>query len=309
MWKKIDKCIQEMFRFTNGKKVILWGYRDSGWFIEHLFKTSNKKIDYIVDDFITDPKTSVYRSMELKDLDSDTHVILLSFMRDKKVDDLLISWGYVEKETYIYLKDIFFENKNLTRKISYQNWLEYEYGMDIVGYKGIEEVERVSNDSLYYSPGIDYALMDVINNFCFDENDAVFDFGCGKGGALLLFERGGIKKLGGVEYDSELYSIACKNFDQVGLEKKFLYHEDAASLTTELDEFNYFFIYNSFQGELFRKMMHNLEESYKRKKRKITFIYSGPYCHHEVVKNNIFKFSKQIYTDYAVKRVNVYITN
>lgn len=308
MWKKFDKCIQEMFRFTNGKQVVLWGYGEAGWFIEHLFRIYNKKIDYIVDDYLVAPRISVYRSVELEDLDKDTHVVLLSFVRNEEVDEFLSSLGYKEKENYIYLKDIFFGDKYLPRKISYQNWLEHEYGMDIVTHKGIDEVERVSNEAFYYSPGIDYALMDVINEFCFDESDAVFDFGCGKGGALLLFERGGIQKLGGVEFDSELYTIACSNFKKVGINTDYLYHEDASKLTEELDEFNYFFIYNSFQGKLFQQVIHNLEESYKRKKRKITFIYSGPYCHSEVIKNNVFKFSKQIYTDYAVRRVRIYIT-
>ena len=45
MWRKFDKCIQEMFRFTNGKQVVLWGYGEAGWFIEHIFRVYNKKID------------------------------------------------------------------------------------------------------------------------------------------------------------------------------------------------------------------------------------------------------------------------
>lgn len=308
MWKEFDKAVYKMFQFVNGKKTVLWGYGQSGYFIEHLFRQCNKKIDYIIDDSPTiHVKLPVSRSVEIKYMDRDTHAVLLAFSRDRKVDEYLEKLGYQEKINYVYLKDLFYTgNCELKIKLSYYDWLEYTYGLDIAQYKMYDTLERVNNDSTYYSPGIDYALADVVSDFYFDKTaDSVFDFGCGKGGALLLFGRGGMEKLGGVEYDEELYSTACSNFKKVGLKTDFLIRGDATILKRELDEFNYFYMYHPFSGDTFKKVIFNLEESFSRRKRRITLIYANPFCHDDVVRNDIFKLSKQIIADYSIKKVNV----
>ena len=44
IWTEFENTVVRMFRFVNGKQVVLWGYERSGWFIEHLFKRNNKQI-------------------------------------------------------------------------------------------------------------------------------------------------------------------------------------------------------------------------------------------------------------------------
>lgn len=122
----------------------------------------------------------------------------------------------------------------------------------------------------------------------------------------MLFQKSGVEKLGGVEYDKQLYDILLGNFKKMGIGTEHIINGDAALLENELDGYNYFFMYNPFQGETFCRVIGNLEKSWDRRKRRIIFIYSGPYCHKDVIEHGKFILSKQIYTDYSVRNVNVY---
>lgn len=193
--------------------------------------------------------------------------------------------------------------------MTYYEWIEHKYNVDISAPRMIDEIKQAHSDCWHYTAGIDYALIDVLDNFSFTESDSVFDFGCGKGGALMLFNKAGVKKLGGVEFDPDLYQVARSNLQKLNLGDASLFNTDAALLDEELDGYNYFFMYNPFYGDTFKKVIDNIERSYSRNKRQIVLIYSGPYCHDLVVKNQLFKLSKEIYTDYFVRYVYIYVIN
>lgn len=310
MWQEFEAAKRAMFRLCNGKEVCLWGYGYSGRFCEHLFRRGNRTIKYILDDSKTiDCKLDIERSFLLQELSPDTHVVLCAFPREEKAVAFLTQLGYVEGENFIFIRELFYGDKDVSKKLSYYDWLEYRYGLDITAYRMWNQVEMPNADSTYYSPGIDYSLVDVLNYFEFDSEDAVFDFGCGKGGPLLLFYFSGVGRIGGVEYDPDLYRIALANIKKMNLDSSGIINRDAAEIITQLDSYNYFFMYNPFMGKTFGDVVRNLEESFQRKRRKMYIIYSGPYCHEMLVRNGVFKFSKVIKTDYAVRNVRIYCTN
>lgn len=310
MWQEFEAVKKAVFKLCNGKEVCLWGYGYSGRFCEHLFQRANKKIEYILDDSAAmDCKLDVERSFLLRELNPYTHVVLCAFAREEKTVAFLEQLGYVENESFLFVREWFYGKINNDRKLSYYDWLEYRYGLDITAFRMWDEVEMVNNDSIYYSPGIDYSIVDILDQFEFEMDDAVFDFGCGKGGALLLFQSAGVKKIGGVEYDKELYQIALSNMEKMNLDFSGMINGDAVEITKQLDDYNYFFMYNPFLGQTFENVVKNLEKSFQRRRRKMYIIYSGPYCHDMLVRSGIFNFSKAIKTDYAVKNVRVYCTN
>jgi len=310
MWEGFEAKKKALFRLCNGKKICLWGYGYSGRFCEHLFRRAHKEIEYIIDDSASiDHKLNVERSFILKELDKDTHVVLLAFAREKRVIEFLTKLGYEENENFVFIREWFYGDEVKNRKLSYYDWLEHLYDIDVTAYRMWDELKTPNAESIYYSPGIDYSIVDILDNFEFDDKDAIFDFGCGKGGTLLLFRSHGIGKAGGVEYDEDLYRIALLNMSKMGEDFSGIINNDAVKVTVELDSYNFFFMYNPFYGRTFERVVANLEESYQRRKRKMYVIYSGPYCHEILVRNGIFKFSKVIQTDYAVKKVRVYCTN
>lgn len=194
MWSDFENSVNEIFQFVNGKKVVLWGYERSGWFIEHLFKRNNKQIEYIIDDsFNISFKLKISRSVILESMDKETVAVLLTFADDGKARTFLENLGYIEGVNFIFLRDIFYHGDS-NRKLSYYDWLEYKYGLDIISAK---QAERPNADSRYYAAGIDYPFIDVLDNFNFSAEDAVFDFGCGKGNILLLLGKMGVSIRGG----------------------------------------------------------------------------------------------------------------
>ena len=306
MWEEFDQSVNEMFRFINGKRVVLWGYERSGWFIEHLFKRNNKQIEYRVDDSSSMSfKLQIFRSFILESMDKDCVAVLLTFADDGKAKNYLEKLGYREGINYIFVRKIFYRGI-AERKLSYYDWLEYKYDVDIIGKKTIDEIISPNSDGRCYVSGIDYPLIDVLDSFKFETNDAMFDFGCGKGNIFPLCIKAGIWRVGGVEYDPELYSIACENCHKWGCNTSGLIKGDAALVREKLDEYNYFFIQNSFAGKTFDKVIVNVQESYDRKRRKIVLIYAGTYCHEQVLQNSKLKLSKTIDTDYYIRSVNVY---
>lgn len=262
IWTEFDNWIKEMFYFTNGKSIVLWGYGLSGFFIQHLFSRTNRKIEYIVDDNSLNPKIPIMRSCEISDISPDTCVVIISEEYDRKSEEFLIKLGFKENISYIFARKYLYERlntDNIWRNISYYEYLENKFGADIIEKKGIDRMKNPKKDALNYSPGMGYPLMDVLDNF-----------------------------------------------NKIGISPENIINGDAARVKSELDEYNYFFMYNPFHGETFRHVIDNIEESQKRRKRRITLIYSGPYCHMEVIAHGIFKLSKQIYTDYSVRKVNIY---
>lgn len=310
MWEEFDEFVRNLFYFTNGKNIVLWGYDSNGLFIQHLFERVNRKIEYIVDDISIHPKVSIMRSAEIEFITPDIYVVIIAGKPDVEKNKFLEEKGFREDISYIYAGKRLYANmgnNDTWENISYYGYLEKKFDVNISEKKTIDKIERPREDCLNYAPGMGYPLVDVLDNFSFTENDAVFDFGCGKGGALLLFKKSGVCKIAGVEYDKQLYDIICDNFKKMNIETENILHGDAALIKNELDNYNYFFMYNPFQDETFRQVINNIEESWKRKKRRIIFIYSGTYCHKEVILHDLFKLSKQIYTDYSVRNVNIYM--
>ena len=207
MWKEFDQFVRKMFYFTNGKNIVLWGYDSNGLFIQHLFERVNRKIEYIVDDISIHPKVSIMRSAEIKFITPDIYVVIIAGKPNMEKDRFLEEKGFREDISYIYAGKWLYaevDYNDIWENVSYYGYLEKKFDVDILEKKTIDKIERPREDCLNYAPGMGYPLVDVLDNFTFTNNDAVFDFGCGKGGALLLFKKGGVRKLGGVEYDKQL---------------------------------------------------------------------------------------------------------
>jgi len=306
MWEEFQKKKRELFKLCNGKEICIWVYQLSGKFCENLFRRENKSIEHIIDNSLL--QTDCERSVVLKEFDRDTHIILIAFKREEKTVDILKQLGYEENNSFVFIREWFFGSEGGNRTLSCYNWLEYKYGLDIVSVKTKDELKYLSTDNNEYSVGFDYGFVDVLDKFQFCKNDSIFDFGCGKGGALLLSQTTGVGEIGGVEYDGDLYKTALTNFEKMGMDSVEILHGDAAKITDRLDSYNYFYIYNSFVGEIFEQVIRNLEQSYRRCKRKMYLIYVNTFCHDMVIKNGIFKFSKTVRTDNYIKDVRIYCT-
>ena len=75
------------------------------------------------------------------------------------------------------------------------------------------------------------------------KDDGIFDFGCGKGGAMLTFLDYGFQKVGGVEFETKIYEELILNFQKLDIDldkynRISCIHDDATNVKVELDDYN-----------------------------------------------------------------------
>lgn len=137
------------------------------------------------------------------------------------------------------------------------------------------------------------------------KSDSIIDFGCGKGGILALMSHYPFRRIAGVEISETLLHIAKKNLDKLHLHQVELYHADATTFT-ELDDFNYFYFFNPFQGAIFKKVIDNIIQSVNRAPRKVRLLYFYPVCKSMIEETNFFDLEKT-FVD-ATRSMNIYTT-
>lgn len=312
MYKEFEKKVNSLKLAINGKKVILWGYGVRGRIFEDILRIHNRSIDAIIDmnDNMLDIKVKTSCILEYFD-PSITAILFVPNVPVQSIEHVL-KQHHFETADVIHITNFFYENNKDGYSVDYYNWAEYEFGIDLCQGKnsyGIDSRILYDKGELChrYWPFSGAMLKLVLSEFCFSENDAVFDYGCGKGGALTMFADAGVRHIGGIELDSELYQIACQNMEKCGIRHNIVCGD--ASEYKEIDQYNIFFFFDPFEGEIFEKVIKNIETSFLKHGRKIIIIYAAPRCHESVIRNGIFKYTQQYETFHCfTKTTNVYIS-
>ena len=144
------------------------------------------------------------------------------------------------------------------------------------------------------------------------EKDAIFDFGCGKGGALVSFLDYGFRRVGGVEYESGIYKTLTDNFGKLGMDGRTgqidCIHGDAAQLREELDAYNWFYFFDPFEENIFRHVIDNIEKSVRRKPRQVHIINILPRYHGLITGTGLFVLTNQFDIMSRQRVVSVFVT-
>ena len=139
------------------------------------------------------------------------------------------------------------------------------------------------------------------------DHDAILDFGCGKGGAMVSFLDYGFKKVGGVEYETKIYEVAKENFNRLGIKNEIeLLNEDARNVKEQLDSYNWFYFFFPFDKEIFTVVIDNIKASFMRKKRKIHIIYFTAMEYRFIEETGIFRLTNQFTVDSRQRVVGIF---
>ena len=84
---------------------------------------------------------------------------------------------------------------------------------------------------------------------------------------------------------------------------------DATLIKDEIDDYNYYFFYDPFQGQSFTSVIDNICESQKRKRRKISIIYASPRCHEYVIGRGFELIEHMDIPEMTYPNINTYIRN
>lgn len=172
------------------------------------------------------------------------------------------------------------------------------YGIYERNFKGVDFMSQVSNNKLgrnknetannHYEGIKRFQARKIFGFLKITQNDAILDYGSGKGKALYEFSKFPFKKIAGVELSEELYVISIKNLNKLGLKNVEVYNEDAVDFK-KIDGFNYFYLYNPFNEEILKKVLDNIIYSIKLKPRKVTIIYFNPVHSNIIFDSKLFK--------------------
>ena len=284
----------------NHWKIILWGFGRGGKFLRHLIQDFDGRaaVDYIIDEKLRvsyDAVPAIYHSTLLEYMDSSESMILSTIKHPDTIMDRVRQHGYIENENFfdVYsgIGDSYIEN--LQRKYT-QIDFKSVYAAEI-------SYEKECNEHIPFGYScVDHVFSNIVS---LEDNIAFFDFGCGKGAAILMAYLHGIRKLGGIELIKDIYEQAKINMEALQIDCD-LINGNAAEC--EIDDYNCFFFYNPFYGSVFEKVICNIEKSFEKRRRNIYLVYANPFEHKTVIKNGMFRLYKQIRADLYDPLLNIY---
>jgi SAM-dependent methyltransferase len=169
----------------------------------------------------------------------------------------------------------------------YLVFLDKRRGIDIREPEIIKDVHQDLARNFRYSTSGKRFLEQAVKRLPITSDDAILDFGCGKGGALVTFSKYPFRKLGGVELSSKLYTIAQNNMARLKITHVELFCCDAAEFTA-LDDYTYLYFFSPFSSAVMEPVMRNVIASLQSRPRKLTIIYNNPVCHDTILKTGVF---------------------
>jgi len=284
----------------NNQKIIIWGYWKCGRFIKHLIEDYDGRMEVacIIDEKLEycAEKPLIYRSSILNYSPAADVLLLATIKNVSEIEEKIVGYGYQKGENFFDVyTDIgesyiaYLQKKNPV--LEFSNLLEQDeklYGMDN------------QEHSPFSFSAVDKIFYEIVK---LGADLSFFDFGCGKGAALIFAHIYGIKKLGGVELIEKVYKQAVTNLRELGIEADLV---NGNALDCNIDNYNCFFFYNPFRGKTFEKVIEKIEKSFQNYPRNIYLVYGNPFEHGTVIKNNVFSLYKQLTVDLYDPLLNIY---
>ncbi len=307
------------------KRIVLYGYGYSGkfvgWYAEYYHSI---RPDYIITQDMTSNipyEFELYREslFDFGYKDVKDAVVWLCVPETEEIRRSLEDHGYVKNETYFDFCEAVYgegyqERVNGAAAVQPLTYLEYQYGCDFVTRIGTEDFKNAIAGMHPYVATTPKEIFPILDRcrFCPGSEDAIFDFGCGKGSAMLTFLAYGFQKVGGVEYEDGIYKTLTGNFGKLGMEPNSdaidCIHGDASKLTEELDAYNWFYFFDPFEENIFREVIRNISESVERKSRQVCIINILPRYHQLITKTGKFVLTNQFDIMSRQRVVSVFVT-
>lgn len=327
---RFRKQLDEVMIHGFGHRLILYGYGRTGRFLEWYADYYHSiKPDFII---TSDWSNAMPYSLpyfrdslfEFNYADVKDAVVWLALPGDEKAKEKCKKYGYryYDFADIIYgekliaeepgTEDVFRKKKTGVHDVQFMEYLECFYGCNFVTSVSREHLTEGAHNYAISTQQEIFPILDKCHAVL-SEDDAIFDFGCGKGGAMLTFLDYGFSRVGGVEFSRQLYTEAEENIKNLNLnscgkETVKLFHNDAARVTQELDDYNWFYFFDPFERQIFEPVISNIYSSYQRKPRKLTIICINP-RYHDVIENcGIFIMTNQFCAATRQKVVNIYTT-
>lgn len=322
---------ENMLKCMN-KRVLIYGYESyTGRFLKWYSKYYHGiDVDWLVSEDMSTGhgyEIEIFRPsvLDFGYKDVKDAVIWLAQPLTDELADKLDELGYKEGVSYfdfyksvygsdIYAEpgdriDVFNKKKEGKRDIQFLEWLEWKYGCNFILPISKNDFEIVDFHGARYSCSTQKEIFPILDHCHIHPSaeDAILDFGCGKGGAMVSFLDYGFKKVGGIEYETKIYEVARENFNKLGIKDNIeLLNADARDIKDQLDCYNWFYFFFPFDKEIFTVVIDNIKNSFMRKKRKIHIIYFTAMGYHFIEETGIFRLTNQFTVDSRQRVVGIF---
>ena len=334
MFKLLDEfrsTLDEIMLKCMNRRILIYGYESyTGRFLKWYSNYYHGiDVDWLVSEDMSTGhgyETEIFRPSVLSFGYKDIRDAVI-WLAQPLTDDLvrrLEELGYEEGITYfdfyravygsdIYaeadVQDVFNKKKEGRRDIQFLEWLEWKYGCNFILSISKNDFEVVDSHGARYSCSTQKEIFPMLDRCHIhpSDHDAILDFGCGKGGAMVSFLDYGFKKVGGVEYETKIYEVAKENFNRLGIKNEIeLLNEDARNVKEQLDSYNWFYFFFPFDKEIFTVVIDNIKASFMRKKRKIHIIYFTAMEYRFIEETGIFRLTNQFTVDSRQRVVGIF---
>ena len=261
--EKLDSVMIQIL----GKRIVLWGYGYTGRFLEWYADYYHSiKMDFIItEDWSRGMPYNfpLFRNslFDFDYADVKDAVVWLAIPENELVTEKLKKVGFIKDRTYFnfleivfgdnynctqgYVEYIFKRRKTGTRDVQFMEWLEYKYDCNLVSAIDSSEFQDTMEGAHSYRVTTQKEIFPILDKcHCIPgKDDGIFDFGCGKGGAMLTFLDYGFQKVGGVEFETKIYEELILNFQKLDIDldkynRISCIHDDATNVKVELDDYN-----------------------------------------------------------------------
>ncbi len=157
----------------------------------------------------------------------------------------------------------------------------------------LNELGLSKEESNLYSPSPDDDIRRILEALDIKSDDAILDFGAGKGAAMAIMVKFPFSFVGGVEISSLLCNIAEKNLEKLNLKNAGIFCSNASTFT-DIDRYTYFYFFNPFPGPVLSQVIQNITESHRRNPRKISLVYYNPAYRSFIDESPLFKEKRKI---------------
>lgn len=166
-------------------------------------------------------------------------------------------------------------------------------GLDFTRHHMVDELGFSDDIAKAYAPSSEDDLTMILKQLDIQPTDAILDYGSGKGLAMVVMSQFDFSLVAGVELSEPLIKICRKNFSKLGMKNTEVFHYNAMEFK-ELDRFTHFYLFNPFPEAVLQVVLQNIQESYQKYPRKITFIYNCARLRDMVNSHPFFEEVKEI---------------
>ncbi|MFC1483280.1 hypothetical protein ACFL56_03360 [Candidatus Margulisiibacteriota bacterium] len=138
-------------------------------------------------------------------------------------------------------------------------------------------------DGYPYESSYPIFMGDILNNVEFNENDIIWDSGCGTGFALICFATKKVKHCKGIEIQYDIFRHGEANVNSIQDNPLFIspieiIHGDVNDPQFDLSDGTKYYLYNPFGEKTFTNILNKIENSLKpgANPRHIEIIYTLP---------------------------------